>query len=338
MRNIIYIGDLRRGRTSWHRMLALKNLGHRIIPIDQASDINNLFERVLRSFRQRVGYPLDPNNVNILLLKSILDFSPDLIWLDKPMNIKRSTLVNIKEIDSNLKIVAYSPDDMLNPQNQSKYHTKILPLLDAYYTTKSFGVNELKNMGCKNVFFIENGYCTEIHRPVIPSFNSIRNKVGFIGGYEYERYQNILFLANNGINVNIQGSFWNKVGSENLIKIKNGDLIDLDYSAMISLTDINLCFLRKANRDLQTSRSIEIPACGGFMLAERSDEHLQLFKDGIEAVFFSDKQEMLDKTKYYLNHPEQRLKIAMAGRDRCKSSGYSNESRMSNALKLLDSI
>jgi spore maturation protein CgeB len=96
-----------------------------------------------------------------------------------------------------------------------------------------------------------------------------------------------------------------------------------------------LNFLRKINRDEVTSRSVEIPACGGFMLGERTERHLEFFKEGQQAEFFESNDELLSKTRYFLGHPEERIKIAQAGRDRCLSSAYSMREQLNEIIKAI---
>jgi spore maturation protein CgeB len=80
---------------------------------------------------------------------------------------------------------------------------------------------------------------------------------------------------------------------------------------------------------------VEIPACGGFLLGERTDKHLEMFQEGKEAEFFSSNQELLDKVRYYLAHPQLRERIAAAGQQRCWTSGYRYQDQMQ---KILDRV
>ena len=79
---------------------------------------------------------------------------------------------------------------------------------------------------------------------------------------------------------------------------------------------------------------MEIPACGAFMLAERTDEHLRLFEEGKEAAYFGSNEELLEKVRYYLNHEDERRMIASAGRKRCLDSGYSHHERLKYMLSV----
>ncbi len=153
---------------------------------------------------------------------------------------------------------------------------------------------------------------------------------GFIGTAEKERAHSVAFLAEKGIRVKVWGNEWTRWQKKlrGKFAVAGPSQYGEQYTKIICSFDINLGFLRKINRDQQTSRSIEIPACGAFMLAERTKEHLELFEEGKEAEFFSSNEELLDKVRFYLVHPQQRKRIAAAGRQRCLESGYSNQDRL----------
>jgi spore maturation protein CgeB len=105
------------------------------------------------------------------------------------------------------------------------------------------------------------------------------------------------------------------------------------YADAVGNARITLGLLREVCPDQHTTRTFEIPAMGGFMLADRTEEHMQFFREGEEAEFFSSDEEYLEKLSFYLSNHGLRRRIAEAGRARCLSSGYSYDERIAAVLR-----
>lgn len=292
------------------------------------------------SFIEKVFYklkcPLDSDRLNERLLEKVKVLLPDILFIVKGNSIFPSSLKFIKSNFPEIKIVSWSLDDMYAWHNRSLFYTFGLKYYDIVFTSKSYNVSELYKIGAKRVEFIYQAYSRKYHFPKVPCEKSL--DVLFIGFAERDRFEYLKFLSDHGINVTVYGSGWSKkkfsIENDN-IEINQFDLLGDDYAKAISSAKITLCFLRKINRDIHTSRSVEIPACGGFMLAERTAEHIELFKEGVEAEYFSDKDELLSKTLMYLNNNEGRLKIRNAGLERSKISDYSYDNM---AKRILDDL
>ena len=343
--NILYVGPLWEGCNCLQRMKALQDLGHYVIGVNTQPDNVRLLEWRLLS---RINGKLFRLGLNAFGAKdlaganqTILDNVKatkgwNILWIDKGLTVEAKTLREVKATYDQCLIVGYSPDDMYARHNQSRQFLEHLPLYDIFFTTKSYNVHELKSLGCKRVEFIGNSYYPRNHKPMELSNEEIARyggRVGFIGAWEEERADSMLKIAQAGHLVRIWGAGWERIRKRhsNLI-VENRALWGAEYAKAICAFDINLGFLRKINRDLQTIRSVEIPACGGFMLAERTDEHLILFEEGIEAEFFGSDDELVEKVKYYLAHPDKRETIAAAGRKRCLRSGYSCHNRLKEMI------
>lgn len=346
---ILYVGDLREGYPIRQRMVALQSLGHTVLGVDTYVKKNPYEFRhfLLRSkywlFRKGIAeLSLDDiNSCNQSIRGLCTEYQWDVIWLDKALSVTSSTIEYIKSKQKQSFILGFSHDDMSARHNQSRQFLEHLPQYDLFVSTKSYNVPELINLGCKKCIFIGNGYDPSTHFPLsrISSVNGSLGTVGFIGAWENERDESITQLSKAGIRINIWGGGWqnSKCKSSNL-NIYAHDILGHHYTITLATLGIALCFLRKKNRDLQTTRSVEIPACGVFMLAERTDEHRELFKEGVEADFFSSQEELIDKTKFYLKHPGIRTRIAAAGYRRCQNSGYSNNNRLEYVLSKISKL
>lgn len=332
--SIAYVGTP--SGTCVQRARALQELGHLVTFIPAESPGSRGWRYQLYRLLRRLRPAPDLLGSNRRLLSLARAGGIDLVWVDKGLSIRPETLRRVRERLPKVRIVSYSPDDMLNPLHQSPAYLSAVPEYDLHVTTKSYNVEELKGLGARDVLFVDNAYDPRTHRPMELSAEDRRRfgtGVGFIGIYEEERAEMMLRLASAGIRVVVHGPDWAHLGGSNPnLVLGESWLEDENYARAVNATRVNLGFLRKGNRDLQTTRSVEIPACGGFLLAERTAEHQRLFREGVEAEFFEGFEELLRKCRYYLEHEDDRRRIAAAGLRRCVDGGYSNRSRLAGVI------
>lgn len=328
--------------TCLHRNWALHRLAD-VSDIDSTLSRNVLLYRVINRLFVRYSLPIHfpSRELNEKITKAIIKNIYDVVWIDKGIFVSKKSLLTIKKKLPSAVIIGYSPDNMAERHNQSQHFIDSLPYYDYYITTKSYIVEDLKKMGAKNVIFVNNAYEETFHHPyeVTPEDKKkLGGEVGFIGSWEEERFLSMKYLAEHGVPVRVWGGgkWQDYVDVIPNLKVEGKGLFSEDYNKALSAFDISLCFLRKMNFDQQTTRSMEIPACGSMLMAERTPEHETLFKDNEEAVFFSTNEELLQKCKFYLNHPEQLKSVANAGHNRCIDSGYSNHETLKRVLQSID--
>lgn len=340
MSRILFIGDLNEYGRGFQRYRTLKGMGHEVtafshtkvsLPgrIDPPSFVYKVF--------WKLKIPLDDMHVNAKVCDAIRHSLFDIIWIEKGNMIWPWTLRRIKKCAPAVKLVSCSEDDMYASHGHSLWYRLGLHHYDLVFTTKLYNLAELKLFGAKKTELFLDSYDEKTHRPIQLTKKDAERfscDVSAIGAFEKERAESLLYLAEHGIPVVVWGNGWGGWANAhpNLI-VKNEFLFGEDYSKAICATKINLNFLRKVNRDEVTSRSVEIPACGGFMLGERSQRHLEFFEEGKEAEYFSSNEELLRKVKHYLERNGERADIAHAGRDRCVKSGYSMRAQLDQMLK-----
>lgn len=349
-KRILFVGDLAPHCRTFQRFRALRDLGFEVHGVS-TSPAGYMPGVTPESFWDKVFFklrrPLDVTHANRQMVETANRFPPDLVWVERALMIRPPSLQGIRRAAGRaVTLLSYSEDDMFAPHNQSVWYRRCLPLFDAVFTTKSYNCapGELPALGARRVLFIDKAYDRYEHRPVVLTAQELdcyAADVAFVGTFEAERAGLLLRIAEAGTEVRVWGNGWRGWKDRHpRLRIENRPVYGDEYAKVLSATRINLCFLRKINRDLQTDRTMELPACGAFMLAERTGEHSRLFEEDVEAAYFdvNDPGELIAKVRHYLANDEQRRAVAAAGRRRALNSGYSHHDRLRWMLRQVNAM
>lgn len=292
-----------------------------------------------RSFIDKILYgmklPNDPCAINSRLVSYQREDPADIVFIVKGVYIRPRTLKALKEMGA--ACVFWSNDDMWGWHNRNFWFNWSARHYNLVVTQKSYNCHkkELPSIGAR-VLFQDKAFDPAVHDRIPSTSLGCSHDVVFVGTCERDRYRSLSYLAKSGIQIHVYG--WGAPqpsdAHPNLV-FHDHHLYGHEYAEVFSGSGICLNFLRRQSRDLQTGRSVEIPACAGFMLAERTKEHLRLFQEGAEAEYFESDEELLRKTRFYLEHPQKAREIAEAGYWRTRNSDYSFDARMREIVENL---
>lgn len=264
--------------------------------------------------RLRGGRPLTAGALNRDLLEQCRGFRPEVILIVKGSYIRANTLAEIKRI-TGAKLVNFATDDPFNPANSTPDLLECIPQYDLYVCTKKAIMPDVLRVGAKQVCFVPFGYHPNVHFPELPASTEERARfscdVAFIGAADNDRLDTVRALSKvPNLTLNLYGGFWEKLPEAR--KYARGLVLGRDYRLAIAGAKIVIGLVRRANRDGHAMRTFEIPACRGFMLAERTEEHMQFFREHEHVGFFGSPSELVNKVRYYLDSPDNRERIAQA--------------------------
>ena len=327
---ILYASGLSENDSSMYRLWALERLGHRVIPLNAFEYLpkNKLVEKVV--YRLAAGPWVDRLNRDLLRLAE--REKPDLVWTDKLLQMQPRTLEKLEKMG--IPRVSYMIDNPFGRRGDPgwRLYMKDIPFYDLHVVQRTANVADYTQRGASDVIKIQTAYEPTIHFPPPPGWSDKdRDRgVSFIGTPYDQRADFLTRLWREwGFPVTVSGGLvWKEHMSPEAVAAMyrgHGELFRQEYREGIWRSKINLSFITHSNHDEFTHKSFEIAACEGFLLAERSEGHLERFVEDEEAVFFSDFEECAEKIRRYLPDEKARARIAAAGRARAERSGYHND-------------
>lgn len=263
-------------------------------------------------------------------------FAPDIVLIAKGGKLSSATLREIKH-RAGATLINWATDDPFNPANSTADLLASIPLYDLYVSARMAAIPDLERHGARNVAYVRFGYKPEFHYPESAANRAEAARfdcdVAFIGGADADRapWFEHLMRALPHIRLNLYGAYWNRYPA--LRRYWRGEAAGRDYRLALDGCAIAVNLVRRSNRDDHVMRTFEAPACGAFVLAERTPTHLELFERDREAVFFGSVEELAAKVREYLPRAADRRRIADAGRRRIVTGAHSYHDRLTRILE-----
>jgi spore maturation protein CgeB len=249
-------------------------------------------------------------DLNSALLARVIEFRPDVMFsVLMHYEIWFETLDLIRA-NSPVLIVNWGTDDSWKFNQASRFFAEHV---DLHVTTDFAAADNARALGLSNVFLSQWAGSAENVAAPRPS-RECRYDVSFVGSLYGNRGEWIAALRASGIAVSCFGH-----GTENGVidateipKIFRASRISLNFSG----PGKTKLALRARDRRQIKARTFEVPYAGGFLLTEAAPGLDRYFATDREIATFETKQELIEKARYFLKHPEMRDQIALAGHQR----------------------
>lgn len=324
--DILYLGAA--SGTSLDRARAYQRLGHAVTVIDPRA----LLPRtpwVDRAIWRLGGAWMAPWLLPVLA-RELAGRSFDLCHVDNGECVSSSVIGLLRRHCG--AVINYNIDDPFSARDHRRFsaYRAAVPHYDMLVVVREPNVAEARRSGGRHVMRVHRSADEVSHAPRRATEAEHRqwsSEVLFLGTWMPERGPFLAELIRLGVPLTIRGARWQRAPEWPVLAphFAGGEIAGDRYALAIQCARINLGLLSKGNRDLHTTRSLEIPALGGLLCAERTAEHQAMYREGVEAVFWSDAAECALLCRELLADEGRRMAIAEAGARRVRANAHFNE-------------
>lgn len=333
--SILYLGT--DSGTSLHRAAALRRLGYDVSIVNPWRALPG--SPLMAKWQHHTGALFLGN----YLAKRIAAMIPrrhfDLVWVDSGNLVSASLVKQLRKQYG--PVINYNLDDPYGKRDGKKWrhYLSAVSSYDLVVVVRECNVAEARALGARDVMLVNRSADEVAHarRPLGPEdLRKWSSDVVFIGTWMPERGPFLAELVKRGVPLAIYGDRWERAAEWPVLKPHwrgPGLYVDEDYSKAIQCAKVCIGLLSVGNRDTCTQRSFEVPYLERVLCAQRTDEHLRLYEEDREAIFWSTAEECAEKCRKLLADPSRRAQLAASGRARCLRNETTNERVLAGILE-----
>ncbi len=333
---VLFLGETWSGSGGSACSNALRRLGCDVHVLDYGNVFPSAQAKWLR-LALRVTEPafIREYNSRIAALAGVL--RPDILMAFKGMHVSVATLRLMRRMG--IALYNYYPDRL--------YFAIGTPLADSlceydcFFDTKGNWETETRRrIRLRARVFLPHGYDPDVHYPIaldardVIAYGCDVSVIATYSSYKEEWLAKLLDLRPK-LDLRIWGNDWDRRCRARSVRrrLHGRAIVGTEYSRALRSARINLALLGVTadSKDTTTTRTFEIPATGGFMLHERTDEVIELFHEAEEVATYESPAGLAEKIDFYLSQPGRRDAVAAAGYARCVPR-YSYDERMKAVL------
>lgn len=307
------------------------------------------YHSLLHRIQYRLKWGPKVLQVNHRLIKEAKRFQPDIVWFYNVQLIATGVVKALRRAVPDATFVQYAND---NPFSQAakrglwRNYLNSIPLFDVHFSYRYNNIAEYQRHGARSVHLLRSYFIPEMDYPEpdenIPEY--FKCDVVFAGHYEDDARVDMLeAICDAGYKLNLFGGGWNaalpKLREDSPLRALYpvSPVTKADYRYAICGAKVALCFLSTLNHDTYTRRNFQIPAMKTAMLSQFTEDLASLYKPDEEAVFFRDKNDLIDKLSALLCNDAWRESVASAGYNKAYIAGHHVKGRMNEWLQIVQS-
>lgn len=281
----------------------------------------------------RVGLSSIYKKINKEFLLVVEEFKPDVVWVFKGMELFPGTLNYLKS--KGLLLANYNPDNPFLFSGKGSGNRNIsesLAFYDLHFAYSAEIKRQIEKQYQINTVMLPFGFdiSNEIYEICVLEQEIV--KACFMGNPDKERVAFLLQLADEGIQLDVYGNFWDRYITHPNVKTFP-PVYENEMWKCLARYRVQLNMMRVHNLTSHNMRSFEVPAIGGILLAPDTEDHRSFFDEGKEIFIYKNAESCVEQIRYILSLSYSAAQeIRKSARHRSLQSGYSYRSRSLEVL------